>query len=125
MCVVKKPKVKAESTQPTQNKPPVYLTNPFLDDPGNRAIAFGRNALRIDPRGSTVSAPIRIDPINTAPWLPQVNPGLGIGGGVVVGGGVVGGGGGGGGGKGGGGGGGKGGGAGYVREDRDLFLQMM
>lgn len=98
MCVVKKPKVKAQSTQ---NKPPVYLTNPFLDDPANRAIAFGRNALRIDPRGSTVSAPIRIDPINTAPWLPPVNPGLGIGGGVV--------------------GGGGGGGTGYVREPHDQY----
>lgn len=96
MCVVKKPKVQAAPT--ANDKPPVYLTNPFLDDPGNRAIAFGRNALRIDPRGPTVSAPIRIDPINTAPFLPPVNPGLGIGG--VVGGG-------------------GGGGTGYVRERSD------
>lgn len=97
MCVVKKPKVQAAPAN--SDKPPVYLTNPFLDDPGNRAIAFGRNALRIDPRGSTVSAPIRIDPINSAPLPPPVNPGLGIGD-VVVGGG-------------------GGGGTGYVREYRD------
>lgn len=97
MCVVKKPKVKA--TPAANDKPPVYLTNPFLDDPANRAVAFGRNALRIDPLGPTVSAPIRIDPINTAPLPPPVNPGLGIGG-VVRGGG-------------------GGGGTGYVREYRD------
>lgn len=82
MCSVKKPKVQQ---QVNPEKPPVYLTNPFLDDPGNRAVAFGRNALRIDPRGSTANAPIRFDPIRfdpikPVPQPPTVNPGLGIGG---------------------------------------------
>lgn len=74
MCTAKAPKA-----QPApKEKPPVYLTNPFLDDPANRSVAFGRNALRIDRNGGGggyISLPVRTNP---SPNLPY-NPGLGFG----------------------------------------------
>ena len=80
MCLVSSPKV--SQPQPQPSKPPVYMTNPFLDDPANRAIAIGRNALRIDLGGVTTGGNQPPAPVNP-PGIglpPGFNPGLGIGG---------------------------------------------
>ena len=87
MCIISTPDV--PEPQPQPKKPPVYMTNPYLDDPANRAIAIGRNALRIDPVGLTGGnqppvtggnqPPVPVNPGLGIGLPPPVNPGLGIG----------------------------------------------
>lgn len=78
MCTTRRPKPQPSSQS---NKPPVYMTNPFLDDPANRAISLGRNALRIDLGGLTGGnqPPAPVNPPGIG-LPPPVDPGLGIGG---------------------------------------------
>lgn len=84
----------ASTVQQDNQKPPVYITNPFLDGQFDRQNAVGRNSLRID-RGSarrnygtqggggfmpTEQGPPRLDGGGGVP-PPTTTPGLGIGGG--------------------------------------------